>query len=459
MGASISYKYMNSYSSLQNYRVMTVNIDENSDDPFECCTYADDALGMPVGFSGDAIIAWKEFFKYRPCILCGNEVLEYLDPDNYDLREDGNPSLLSGRTHNTVNGSLGVRTYEDHWLWNSEKQKMMRVMIEWPRLGIKISRQQNVVSISMTDQPNAPGYSYQAYYLNGISYEHLYIETNFCHLTNDGYPGDTTDDLYFADPTESPLSDWWNLSDRCTTKATLLNNLRRTQVGTTHYHLTNYHQLNIIQCACVLHSKSIDRINKIGLPENRELGSPNLTNGSFGYYISSGNFGHGIYSMTFGLYNMWYSPPVRKSLLMVYDGLCCTDIGLFYVMQDGNETSRWGSVDNYQPITSLGDFSGGVIKNNHAVKSIITDNGTLLPSSTYNTDDTYYSYWGWYGMFPDAFPKLYVSDPELDGTDDVVLCGQPMITDSEFECGGIFSAGSAMYSWCDGVFFRVSVLL
>ena len=459
MSAAISYKYANTLFAMQKYRVMTVNIDENSDDPFECCTYADDAVGMPSGFSDDAIIAWKEFFKYRPCILCGNEVLEYLNPDNYDLREDGNPSLLNGRTHNTVNGRLGVRTYEEHWLWNSEKQNMMRIMVEWPRLGIKVSRHQNVVSISMTDQPNAPGYSYQAYYLNGISYEHLYIETNFCHLTNDGNPGDTTDDLYFADPTESPVADWWNLSDRCTTKATLLNNLRRTQVGTTHYHLTNYHQLNIIQCACVLHSKSIDRINKIGLPENRELGSPNLTNGSFGYYISSGNFGHGIYSMTFGLYNMWYSPPARKSLLMVYDGLCCTDIGEFYVMKDGYETSRWGSVDNYQPITSLGDISGAVIRNNYAVKSIITDNGTLLPSSTYNTDDTYYSYWGWYGMFPDAFPKLYVSDPELDGTDDVVLCGQPMITDSEFECGGIFSAGSAMYSWCDGVFFRVSVLL
>ena len=62
MGAAISYKYTNTWQTMQKYRVMTVNIDENSDDPFACCTYADDAVYMPVGFSGDAIIAWKEFF-------------------------------------------------------------------------------------------------------------------------------------------------------------------------------------------------------------------------------------------------------------------------------------------------------------------------------------------------------------------------------------------------------------
>ena len=177
MGAAISYKYTNTWH--------TMNIDEGNDDPVACCTYADDAIDMSAGFSDDAITAWQEFFKYRPCILCGNEVMEYLDPDNYNLRDDGTPSLLSGRTHNTVNGRLGVETYEEHWLWNTEKQKIMRIMIEWPRLGIKITKHDNIVSISMTDRPNAPGYSYQAYYLNGVSYDHLYIESNFCHLSND----------------------------------------------------------------------------------------------------------------------------------------------------------------------------------------------------------------------------------------------------------------------------------
>ena len=37
MGAAISYKYTNTWHTMQNYRVMTVNIDEgNNDDPVAC---------------------------------------------------------------------------------------------------------------------------------------------------------------------------------------------------------------------------------------------------------------------------------------------------------------------------------------------------------------------------------------------------------------------------------------
>ena len=459
MGAAISYKYTNTWHTMQNYRVMTVNIDEgNNDDPVACCTYADDAVDMPVGFSGDAITAWQEFFKYRPCILCGNEVMEYLDPDNYNLRDDGTPSLLSGRTHNTVNGRLGVETYEEHWLWNTEKQKIMRIMIEWPRLGIKITKQDNIVSISMTDRPNAPGYSYQAYYLNGVSYDHLYIETNFCHINNDGdFPAET-DPLYFADPTETPASEWLRLSEVATTKATLLNNIRGTEVGTANYHLTNYHQLNIIQCAYVLHSKSIGKPKVAGVPANSMLRTPSLTNGRFGYYRTDLYYGDNFYTMLFGLYNLYhYSQEYSDKHFMVYDGICCTDVGEFFIMHDGAETTRWGDVSGYQKVTATGDvsdhYAGGA-----PVKSIIGGTGTFLVNSTYDGyGDSHY--WGWYHMLPPNRQSTPTSNPELDGTDDVVVCGQYMTTDGANQMGGIFSISSSEYNWPDQMWFRVSVLL
>ena len=465
MGASISYKYTNGYAINHKYRTMTVIIDESSaTDPVLCCSYADDAISMPSGFSDNAISSWKEFFKYRPCILCGNEVLEYLDPDNYDLRDDGTPSLLNGRTHNTVNGRMGVSSYEDHWLWNSDKQKMMRVMIEWPRLGIKISKNGTVVSISVTDRPNAYGYSYQAYYLNGVSYDHLYIETNFLHIANDGDWTSNRDVLFFADPTEMPESRRYHTDEGLCTKTTLLSGIRRVQVGTPNYHLTNYHQLNLIQCIWALQSKSITNPKIAGMPSTLYGPfDPTLTDGMFLYRHDNGGTYPEYRSVLFGIRDLFFMPGDSTDQFIIYDGICCTDFGEFYIMRNGYETPRWGSIDNYRKVTT----GTGQRDHERFIKTVVGDmNGLLLPDSIYNIDNTDYDpssyYWGYYGLSRSHSVadtnRVEFSDPELDGTDPVV-CGQPLDSDGATSYGGIFSIGCRQYSDIDNAYVRVSVLL
>ena len=135
MGAAISYKYTNNYSTLHGYKVMTVRIDETKSNPDTCCTYQDDAVGMSSGANADE---WTEFFGYRPCLLRnslnGLEV-KYLNPDNYT-------KFIDGTTADISSGYAG------------------NVMIEFPRRGIKLSRSGNYLYVSMTDDPDADGYNY-----------------------------------------------------------------------------------------------------------------------------------------------------------------------------------------------------------------------------------------------------------------------------------------------------------
>ena len=150
MGAAISYKYTNNYSTLHGYKVMTVRIDETKSNPDTCCTYQDDAVGMSSGANADE---WTKFFGYRPCLLRnslnGLEV-KYLNPDDYT-------KFIDGSTADISSGYAG------------------NVMIEFPRRGIKLNRSGNYLYVSMTDDPDADGYNYYAHTRGTTIYDNVYI--------------------------------------------------------------------------------------------------------------------------------------------------------------------------------------------------------------------------------------------------------------------------------------------
>ena len=102
------------------YKTMTVKINELESNPANMCTYADDAVNMPSGKTEDAISAWQNFFKYKPCVLKDGQVLGYLNPNDYSKFEDGSSN----------NTAATDRT----------------VMIEFPRHGLNISKNGNTFS-------------------------------------------------------------------------------------------------------------------------------------------------------------------------------------------------------------------------------------------------------------------------------------------------------------------------
>lgn len=146
MGAAISYKYTNNYSKLHGKRTMTVVIDENITDLASCCTYEDDAVGMPSGKSIEATNAWQEFFGYKPCLFKNGRVVGYLNPNDYSKFEDGSSADITS-------GDAGD------------------VMIEFPKRGLKISKtNDNKLRVTITDNIEDQTYTYYAFTRDKLNY-------------------------------------------------------------------------------------------------------------------------------------------------------------------------------------------------------------------------------------------------------------------------------------------------
>ena len=130
-----------------NYRIMTVKINLNNSNPSTCGSYADDASTMS---SGKDVAAWQEFFGYRPCLFKDGKVVGYLDPTNFTKFEDGSDADITS-------GDVGD------------------VMIQFPRRGVRISKSEKVVSVSMTDNPNDSSFKYYAHQRGSINKDYFYL--------------------------------------------------------------------------------------------------------------------------------------------------------------------------------------------------------------------------------------------------------------------------------------------
>ena len=130
------------------YKTMTVQFEITQTPGYGI--YADDATNMTYGKSSDAVTQWQEFFGYKPCLFKDGQVVGYLNPNDYTKFEDGTSADITS-------GNAGD------------------VMVEFPRRGIKISKSGNIVTVSMTDNPNAEGYSYRAHTRGSTSKDYFYI--------------------------------------------------------------------------------------------------------------------------------------------------------------------------------------------------------------------------------------------------------------------------------------------
>ena len=406
MSASISYKYTNSYSSLQNYRVMTVKIyeDEYTYDTGTTCMYADDAVGMISGVSENATTVWQEFFKYRPCLVCGDEILGYLDPNDFTKYEDGSPSEYVDECRLPT-----PENYQESGLYHTGKKKMMHVFIEIPLMGIKITRTGSEVSISMTDNPNANGYMYYPFYYNGVRYKRLYINTALGAMNSD-YADDAQKLIFDTpyDPLGIEYADLYTDLGGASKSKVVLPAIQNPIVGSDKYHIMTYYQFLLLQCMVVLQCKRTNNFDDIintasagdkgnaGMFYKKERWMSDRYSGGSSYFKST------VYTF-FGIRVLASIPNDNNQLypcaiITLLDGikrpLTNNKPGdTICLSKDGTCGSEWDSVDGYSydnyPFYTQEEYRTEFDK----VTSVVGDNTLgLLPSS--RGDDASGQYFG-----------------------------------------------------------------
>ena len=197
------------------YKIMTIKIDQTDSNPETCCTYDDDAIGMTVGSD-----EWDEFFGHYPCLFKNGVEVGRLNPNNFAQFEDGS-------TADITSGNAGD------------------VMIAFPRLGVKIFTDSNdVVTISMTDNPNAEGFTYYAHTRGTTNKDVFYLGA---------YKGYNASNKLRS------------LSGKTPTANTTIGNFRTyAQANGTGYEQSGFYQLVFRQCMYLLKYKNLDSQTAVG---------------------------------------------------------------------------------------------------------------------------------------------------------------------------------------------------
>lgn len=128
---------------LLGYQTMTAIINLGNNNPNTCITYADDAIGMTAE-------QWDEFFGHYPVLFKDGKEVGKLDRNNYALFEDGS-------------------------LADIESGKSGDAMIAFPRRGLKMSKANNQMTISFTNDPDNPDFKYYAHQRGSVKKNMFYI--------------------------------------------------------------------------------------------------------------------------------------------------------------------------------------------------------------------------------------------------------------------------------------------
>lgn len=252
--AAFAYSEFGSYSTnvptvsltTQRYRVMTVIIDENESNPTLNCSYADDAVDMPSGLNTEATDAWQEFFGYRPCLLDQGQVTHYLNPNDYTRDIDGNDADITGSTRTTA---------------TVEKD----VMVEFPRRGIKISKSGGLITVSMTDNPNNPEYTYNAHTRGEIDKDYFYVSV---YPSEDGRSDAITSTVYARSRSdvEYAMSSRGTYLDTAWTNVHDYVHYKPISNQESKYELLTWYQLIFIQCMFLLQFKTTNMASAYKTP-------------------------------------------------------------------------------------------------------------------------------------------------------------------------------------------------
>lgn len=201
------------YKGNSSYKVMTAVIDLSDSNPATCVSYADDATNMTAGSS-----AWDEFFGHYPCILNNGVELGKLNPSNFNLYENGNSAPVT---------KLGND-----------------VMIAFPRLGVRITTENNKITVSMTNAPNNADFKYYAHSRGDVSTDVFYLGA---------YKGYVSGDKLYSTSGQSP-----------TTNQTIGTFRTQAHNRGSGYEQSGFYQVLFRQCMYVLKYKNLNSQAVIG---------------------------------------------------------------------------------------------------------------------------------------------------------------------------------------------------
>ena len=431
------------------YRIMTVKIDESDSNPITCCTYADDAITMVSGLDDNAVEEWQKFFRYRPCLVCGDEILGYLDPNDWTKYEDGSSSAYIDEVP-----LPSPDTYKTCGLYHAGKQKMMHVFIEIPIIGIKISRIGNILSVSMTDNPNAEGYMYYPFYYNGTRHDYLYINSSLGTLRK----GEFSDKLIFDSPYNphgfNYHNDVYPIIDE--SKSTyILPSIQNDLVGSSRYGIMSYYQYMLLQCMIILQCKRINNFDSIidnidessgyvNQPKHRATAGMFYKCGMYPVYDDYSNEylrarwnGYTFFGIRCLVVDIRDMDTPNARFITVLDGIKHTNkfnpTNVLYLCQNGSYGNSWETTDGYKQTEyeyTPGTYISEVVGSN--------DRG-FFPSKTDGSSSTYY--WGGYAYH----------DTMNDGELCIESAGSFSMTGSSPEAAGLFSliGCSGTYAYVD----------
>ena len=324
-------EYKNYTIELAFYITYGVKIDLNNSDPGSAVEYTDDAVGVGNGWDN-----WKDkkiFKDIKPCLLKNGVVQYYLNRDNYIQKEQGGSSTLTGNDGD--------------------------VMVEFPKIGYKMTNDSNYQYIWVTDNPNAEGFCYLAHSLDSEGdCDKIYIGAYLAY---------TEGLITHSISNHSPST---NLS---------LEIFRgRTETRGTGYQLLSFYPLTLLQCLCVIIYKNLNSQLMLGqgyvnASAVSNTGSTNTDPFCYGSFLS------GTTHVKFLGIEDFYG-----NLLQWIDGLYCDSS--YNVKTDyTNFTGTDGSAFRYSQ-SGFSFIMGGYIN-----KISGTNNGGFVPLSASGSSSTYFA--------------------------------------------------------------------
>ena len=324
-------EYKNYTIELAFYITYGVKIDLNNSDPGSAVEYTDDAVGVGNGWDN-----WKDkkiFKDIKPCVLRDGVVRYYLNRDNYTLKEQGGASNLTGNDGD--------------------------VMVEFPKIGYKMTNDSNYQYIWITDNPNAEGFCYLAHSLDSEGdCDKIYIGAYLAY---------TEGLITHSISNHSPST---NLS---------LEIFRgRTETRGTGYQLLSFYPLTLLQCLYVIIYKNLNSQLMLGqgYVNASAVSNTGSTNTDPFCY---GSFSSGTTHVKFLGIEDFYG-----NLYQWIDGFYC-DSSYNIKTDYNNFTGEDGSAFRY----SQSGFN--FIMGRYINKISGTNNGGFVPLSANGSTSTYYA--------------------------------------------------------------------
>ncbi len=338
------------------YKTFGVAIDLSNSNPETSVTYTDDAVGMTAGSSD-----WDEteiFKNIKPCLFKGGAVVGYLNKNNFAQFEDGTEATITPDADGDV-------------------------MIEIPKMGYKIAKSGNILTVQVTNVEDAEDFSYLAHTRETEGdRDKLYVGA-FLGGIIDGKLRSTINNPALAETRDAVFS--------FRTSA---------QTNGAGYDAMSFYPLTLIQCLFLLKYKNLNSQAALGkglVSESTCYTVGNTVSAGMDY----GSTSSGMEQMKFlGIEDLW------GNLWQFIDGIKMKDThvepGPGYVSTFYAATNNFGDDACYTSISSqiaLG-YSSGYVRNVQG-----SNTGGFLQysasasTSTYFCDRTYV-----FGPEPDSFP-------------------------------------------------------